>query len=355
MDFALSCVGMNKTNTTTLIIVGLCAVAIAGCTKRNQQLRERKVGDLGVRAALKAAAPAEATALDSDIEDSHPANEKIAMEMEDADSDAESGADIERIRLEVLGTTRVFAGPSRDRRVLGVVTSGTRLVEVSLLEPSDDCKAGWTEIKPRGWICAKTEETSDALTTVAMPRLDRRRAVPGTRGTVRSGRVSFESVTAILADGGKSASGRRVRMKDTVRVGQTIYWKTTDGDLIAAKDIARSRGSSFEGVFVDGASSFQLPLAFTHRKRARAARVSVYDRPSGSKVGKLEPRQAVNVLGSTHNGRWLKIADDQWISGSDARVAKKATPPETVGANETWVDFNRDSQVIVVYRGAKPV
>lgn len=263
---------------------------------------------------------------------------------------------LERIRIE--GTTRVFESPNRSSAVLGVVVRGARvgkrLGNGGAVEHGP-CKAGWKAIAPRGWVCVKTTTTEEPLTTTALPHLDRRRAVPGTSGTIRDGRKVFADRKAVLKDDGTDGGGRRVRMAATTRIGDVVYWTTADGDLVAARDVRRSRGSSFEGVFVDKESELRLPIAFAHKAKARTLEVPIYDRPAGRRIGKLQPREAVNIREKNYNGRWFQLASDGWISGRDARIAELAKPPETVGKDELWLDFSRDSQVIVVYRGEKPI
>ena len=256
--------------------------------------------------------------------------------------------------IEIERTTRVFATPSRDSHVLGVVNRGARVKKVGESDVAT-CGQGWIEIAPAGWVCTKTSATDEALTTNALPRLDRRRAVPGTAGTVRDGRWAYADADAVRRADGKDAGGRRVRMAETIRIGDTIYWETQAGELVAARDVRRSRGSSFEGVFLDDESELRLPIAFAHKERARKSTVAIYDEPGGRRIGKLDPREAINIAHTTHNGRWIQLESDGWISGRDARLAELAAPPKTVGAEEPWIDFNRDTQVIVLYRGAQPI
>ncbi|MBT8494258.1 MAG: L,D-transpeptidase, partial [Deltaproteobacteria bacterium] len=72
-------------------------------------------------------------------------------------------------------------------------------------------------------------------------------------------------------------------------------------------------------------------------------------------VAQLPPKSPVDPLELSSDGRYVRIAPDQWIERRETRIARKSSPPPQVAKGEVWVDIDLDEQVIVVYRDLTPV
>ena len=53
--------------------------------------------------------------------------------------------------------------------------------------------------------------------------------------------------------------------------------------------------------------------------------------------------------------RWLRYADNAWISERDVRTPTHAEPPSELRPGERWIDVDIESQVVTAYVGDRPV
>jgi len=258
--------------------------------------------------------------------------------------------------LLVKRSTLVRASPLPDSQALGVLAGGTR-VRWRGHVVSEGCKHPWIEIEPKGWICASVEATDKEPSDQMLPILGNRR-VPGVYGRVRKSGLIFDSKRAIRAGEGRVPDGDVVRRKAVVRIDGRTFWRTQNGSYVDSGHVSRYWGSEFKGVDLE-AEELSLPIAFAVRSGRRARKKSVIVRSSprrrARRVGTLSPRQVVSVIDRTRNGKWVQIADQQWVARKDLRIAEEKLAPSKQIDHEIWADINLDEQVIVLYRDGAPI
>jgi len=250
----------------------------------------------------------------------------------------------------------VKSDPMRSAPRLGFVVGGTR-VRVTEVSEASGCRYQWLQIEPYGWVCARAEKTEEAPSTETLPRLGKRN-VPGTYGKVRRGAQIFANHAALLAGDGRASEDDMVNLKKTVRVQGESFWKTSDGEYVASRQVRRMRGSNWEGVVLGEETGLSLPLAFAFsRAGAGTQDVSVYARPSLSAevVRTLKRRAAVPFKERSFDQRFVRIGDDEWVAVGDVRVAERAELPTEDVLDEAWMDVDLDNQTVVLYRGRTPI
>ncbi len=52
---------------------------------------------------------------------------------------------------------------------------------------------------------------------------------------------------------------------------------------------------------------------------------------------------------------WMRIASARYVRASAVAMVRAVPRPPEVGANERWIDIDRDTQTLVAYQGDKPV
>jgi hypothetical protein len=74
-----------------------------------------------------------------------------------------------------------------------------------------------------------------------------------------------------------------------------------------------------------------------------------------ARARELAPRTLVAVKELSGNGRWVRIADGQWVARDDLHVAWFSPAPPEVEPGGRWLDVDLEAQVLVAYEGERPV
>ncbi len=260
--------------------------------------------------------------------------------------------------IELRKDAIVYAEPSKQATELGKISRRTR-VEVLETKRGGGCRYRWRLIAPRGWICAKSKPTRREVTTTALPRLKN-----GVLPVGRYGRVAKKSEVlvydnyqaAVLDEGAAPERPMSVLRKRVRKIDGKRFWQTSGGKLIESRFIRKYRPSDYQGAMIDsGDGESMLPIAWA-RPREKDADVLIYESPStrAPVVSRLEPKTQVAFLGESADGRFVQIAEDQWILRDESRKASQRTRPSEVKENEVWIDVDLQEQVLVVYRGDVP-
>jgi hypothetical protein len=263
--------------------------------------------------------------------------------------------------VEFLANTVLRKEPRSDAPAVGIVRKGTRARAVRALPEGNGCAERWIQIAPRGWTCETVVDPSFDEPTVAMPASLREPdepevepIVPGVYGIVRGKDVQAYASRAEAAAGeGRVLDGAHsVRATAVVNIAGVRYWRTSQGDLIAASSIVQISPSSFKGIALDG----ELPAwVRTRGDPHKPAKTRATPDPRGEVIGALAPRTIVTILAESDDGRFVRISDAEWIARADLRAAAFATPPPGAGPDDRWFDVDLDEQILVAYEGERPV
>jgi hypothetical protein len=258
-------------------------------------------------------------------------------------------------------TTTLYKTPTAGADKVGIVRSGTRAVVTDAADGDGGC-ASWIQVAPRGWACETgVEPTLEAPTPArdvsltSEPDPDRP-VVPGLYGAVRGKEVvAFGSrADARTGENGRILVGSNsVRATGVVTVDGRRFWRTSGGDLIDSKSIARMSPSRFRGVVLEPAAP--LPAWIRSHDNPREP-VKTRAQPGRAAItGELPARTVVTIAETSADGRYVRVGDRAWVARVDLRVATLAAPPPGAEHDERWFDIDLDEQVLVAYEGERPV
>ncbi len=239
----------------------------------------------------------------------------------------------------------VLTEPRRDAARRGTLVLGASL-KVIARAPGEGCgDAGFYQLGEAAFVCAsavraeKTHPEPMALPDAALPyeHLSVRRE--GARGYARPEDAATDEYDTAYAKGFTVVARERVEHEGVAFV------RTRRGHYVRARDLRPVRGSDFAGVELG-----ERPLssvAFVISKRA-----SVRD-DQGRALRELPRLSKLEVLGQ--EGERLRIAGGGLVDASATVQPSAATRPDEVAADELWVDVDLGRQVLVAYRGARPI
>lgn len=246
-----------------------------------------------------------------------------------------------RTRAPVLETAE------RGKRI-AVVAPGTRVTWRRIIASRDACKA-WIELEPRGWACAKDLAPTDQ--PAAMPTADPP-PVPRWADIRKDGADAFETIDDIKA----KAVAKRVDDKTYVVVKSRtkpvkidgVTYVRTDQGWIAQKSLAWYAPSTYAGIDVTAATSFDIGWAVAKKP---GAKIAVRDAANASspKVRELAPRDMVSIL--EVSGEMGRIGPAEWVELVELRKPVRVARPDRVGPGERWIDVDLDQQILVAYEG----
>jgi hypothetical protein len=263
--------------------------------------------------------------------------------------------------VEFLATTTLRKEPRSAAARIGVIRKGARARAIHAAPAGNGCATRWIQIAPRGWTCETAIDPSTEEPTAATPFSlsepddpDPGPVVPGVYGIVRGQDVqAYDTRADAEAGAGRVLSGAHsVRAVGVVDVAGVRYWRTSQGDLIAASSIVQISPSTFKGIALDG----ELPAwVRTRGDPHKPAKTRATPDPRGDVVGALAPRTIVTILEESDDGRFARINDAEWVARADLRVAALAAPPPGAGSDDRWFDIDLDDQILVAYEGERPV
>jgi hypothetical protein len=255
------------------------------------------------------------------------------------------GPEVASLRLRRSTTVRFR--PAADAKALGVVEEGTRVGWLGAAS-GPGC-ARWIEIAPRGWVCdALLEPSSKAPAGEERPHLADGALVPGVYGKVAGG-------GAVTVEKKKVQGALTVKKVGEVTHGGRLYWRTAAGALIPASSIALDQPSGFAGVTLG--TDTQLPLAWAQAARTLGAPVALRARAEAKAAvaGRLAPRTVVAPEAEENGFVRVGGAPERWVAASDLHIARPSEPPDDLEGDGKWIDVDLDQQVLVAYRGRRPL
>ncbi|MCA9628955.1 MAG: L,D-transpeptidase [Myxococcales bacterium] len=319
------------------------------------------------------------------------------------------GVDPDRALTAIRKQTYVFAEPSWRSTKLGYLRAGA-VVKRSAepIKRARDCRAGWYQVEPQGYVCVGNTASIDVGDPVAvaarqMPdrseglpyaygisryptppfytklpsEKDQARVEPGlSRARARGSRSwdaeVFDDVPDFL-HGNKQAptlTGRS-RGPGTVYSGRALpksgfaflrlfesggrrFGLSTDMAIMPLDRMKLVRPSEFHGVNVTG---FGLPVAFN---RARVAALFAGDPKTGLKQERLLGyREALKLSGKSvgvGGARYLETRDGLWVKDEALTVIEPMKKvPGWATPGRTWIEVSILKQTLVAYVGTDAV
>jgi lipoprotein-anchoring transpeptidase ErfK/SrfK len=251
--------------------------------------------------------------------------------------------------LVIKDDERIRAEPKSGAEEVGSLRAGTRVGVRSLGAQTSDCR--WYEIEPYGWICARGDGSPLAPTADNYPPM-------WIRGY--DGRV-FRDADDVRANGGYVPDDAPAVVRPTpdekeLKIDGKAYLQTAGGELVPDAAVPKYWGSEFAGVTLSDDSSTHLPIGWTWFHETWKKPTPVYAEPSHkAKVVRGLPLRSRFDVKEEKDG-WVRIADGEWLSREDIRIARTTEPPpEVTGDQEVWVDVNQAEQTLVLYRGKQPI
>lgn len=254
---------------------------------------------------------------------------------------------------------------------LATVTRGTRFVVRGEVPSRDDagCKGEpWYAVWPFGFVCSLHVRKAEAPPTweQTLP-VDPKRRVPFNYAFVRENETPMYANYGALEDGVPSRTltkGMSLAVERSVEFNGELFAKTTKGEYVPKAAVRwGGSGSKWSGVSIDAGEGYVGPsFAWTARDK-----VAVRELPNGGakRVAKLPRRTRVPLRRSVGQGKlkYYEVGDDQWVAASDLNEVHIIAPPRGVldddrlaaTGNDQWFDVDLGEQVLVAYRGTRPV
>ncbi|QSQ28349.1 L,D-transpeptidase family protein [Pyxidicoccus parkwayensis] len=263
--------------------------------------------------------------------------------------------------LRVRRSIAVRQEPRRDAPPLGTVAQDMRVRwqgETAMSGP--DCEA-WIQIQPRGWVCNRYLEPNFREPRVRdLPKLREGELTPGIYARVVGRHVKAYPSLALAKKKRKGVllkGSVTVQLRGQVRVGRRTFWRTTEGQYLEARVLREYRPSAFEGVDAETLAELPAPFAWAQSRTKPQADVEVKVAPDAKAAREtlLPPRTLVAVKELSADGRWVLIAENQWVAREDLHVAWFTPAPPGVEPGERWLDVDLEAQVLVAYEGERPV
>lgn len=253
---------------------------------------------------------------------------------------------------------------------VATVSKGTRL-RVRGVVPSRD-KAGchgkdWYAVFPFGYVCSEQFKTTDtppeagpALPVASGRRLPHSYAVVRQPDTPMYDSVEDAEIGVVART---LTKGMTLVGTSSVQIGGESYIRTRDGRVVPKSGVAwMGQGSDWRGVYVQ-ADELGPVFAWANKKKTL-----VRSEPSRTAevVRTMALRERVmlvapNTLG--HRPLWWQIGDGEWVESDHLNEMHVIAPPPAaltedrvdVTGNDQWIDVDVGEQVLVAYRGHRPV
>jgi hypothetical protein len=194
----------------------------------------------------------------------------------------------------------------------------------------------WAMLGVCALACSKCQETARPASVVA----------PGPRDYI------VGQNGAVTHDGRKLLPGFGVVVVAQHRLGGEWLGRTSLGREIAMRDLRPAKPSRFAGVHLDvHLDDARLDFGWVVKDGA-----PVYPRPDPStRPQGRRARYARLTLQSLDGPQGFYRVADGWMAEGDLRVPHRSARPDSVGADEPWLDVELATQTLVAYQGDQPV
>ena len=246
--------------------------------------------------------------------------------------------------------TPIFTEPTRRADRIGAFANGTRFYGGVEVFEGFGCSRGFIREADGGYVCLSHLREVDRPTLAeALPILKEGQLVPSRHAFVLyDGAPVYESPEDALYGAAPAytlTKGFGLVVAGSRVVDDQRFMRLRDGHFISRDSLGWSRPSEYEGLEIGPAD--QLDFAF-----AKGRRAAIRDQ-SGSRVRWAEQRELLRVARA--EGDRVILRDGHWLSASDVHLPRFVPPPEEVFAGEIFIDIDLREQMLIVYRGARPI
>ncbi|MDC0722916.1 L,D-transpeptidase [Nannocystis bainbridge] len=268
--------------------------------------------------------------------------------------------------------TGIRTRPWAPSKRIATMSKGTRLVVRGQIASRDSsgCKGKpWYAVYPFGYVCSEHVKPARDQPTVGHALADRMRGerrLPFDYTKVREdGALMYRGVDGVRTGvAARSLSeGMNLAVARTLEVDGGAYVETVDGALVSKSAVGwLGQGSAWRGVFLAGDAGVGPAFAWSSRDKT-----PVLAEPDlkAAQVGTLGLRERVDLLeesGEADPARWWKIGEGRWVQAKNLNEVVFTPIPEgalrdnrLASGDDQWIDIDLGEQVLVAYRGARPV
>lgn len=248
--------------------------------------------------------------------------------------------------------TPIYTEPSRRADRIGAFANGTRFYGGVEVYEGFGCSRGFIREADGGYVCLSHLRQVDRPTRAeSLPILKKGTLVPSRHAFV------LHDATPVYERPEDALYGMPAytlsRGFGLVIVGSAVFedqrfMRLRDGHYISRESLGWSRPSDYEGLEIDASDA--LDFAFAKGKRA-----AIRD-ASGKRVRWAERREVFRIARIEGDRAILRgELEGHWVSVSDLHRPRFVPPPEEVFAGEIFIDIDLTEQMLIVYRGSRPI
>ncbi|MCY1005511.1 L,D-transpeptidase [Nannocystis pusilla] len=268
--------------------------------------------------------------------------------------------------------TGIRTRPWSPSKRIATMSKGTRLLVRGVVASRDSsgCKGKpWYAVYPFGYVCSEHVKPGREQPTVGHALGERMRGdrrLPYDYAKVREeGALMYRGVDGVRTGvAARSLSeGMNLAVARTLEVDGAAYVETVDGQLVSKSSVGwLGQGSAWHGVYIDASTAIGPAFAWSSRDK-----VPVLAEPAvkAAQVGTLGLRERVDLLeetGEADPDRWWKIGDGRYVQAKNLNEVVFTAIPEgalrdnrLASGDDQWIDVDLGEQVLVAYRGERPV
>ena len=253
-------------------------------------------------------------------------------------------------------------------RRMATIARGTRLAVRGQVESRDakGCNGKpWYAVWPFGYVCSQDVRATKTPPLVGETLgVEEGQRLPHSYAVVRDDGVpsysNAENARLGVVDRPLAKSMSLV-VNRTLEIDGMRYVETQSGKLVPKDSVGwMGQGSAFSGVHLE----VDEPGPFFGWARTEGTKVRREPSKDAEVVGKLPLRQRVPLLERSSGQRaWWRVGEDAWVDAEDLNEVHVLAPPEGVltelrtssTGNDQWIDVDVGEQVLVAYRGDRPV
>jgi hypothetical protein len=156
----------------------------------------------------------------------------------------------------------------------------------------------------------------------------------------------------------RMVTGFYVAVDKTFRWNDRLWYKTTKGLVTPSDRFWQTKGSTFQGVELDGTTR-RLPIAWVYGGRKAAATYQI-DAAAGTittskSIERFVPIQLTGKMLDFRGTSYVELEGGGYMKKSQLRVTEPGPPPAGLAEGERYVDVDLSSQTLVVFEGMRPV
>jgi len=248
--------------------------------------------------------------------------------------------------LEVIDdAVPVVAAPQRAAARRGTLTRGARVPLLRKVAGVGCGELGYYQLGEQAFVCASAMARSTLppaaapQPTAAMPGEYLVVRVGSARGYVRPEDIETDEYETALA------KGFIVIARERAEYDGQVFVRTGGGHYLRERDLSPVHASDFSGAQLGDSKLSSVAFVV-------AEEVTVSD-AEGAPLRRLPRLSRLQI--AARQGDQLVLEDGGRVAAAGVVQPRLAQPQPSVGAAEPWLDIDLSRQLLVAYRGARPV